>query len=496
MEKNILQYIKKFNGSFCQNDTSLSIVLAAGFGKRIKSERSKMLHHIWGKPSVTRVAEAVKAGLDSQNQIIVVGIQAEEIIETIGHHDNTIFAYQENPQGTGHATKIALEQMKNADHIDSVYIFPGDMGLIRSSVVKQIKSDFLKSDYDMIILTGHYTGIPEDNYYGRVIRVPERDITGNTSSFTGEVIAIMEFKDILNVNHSTGHTFHHKGHSFNLSRQELLEIPEFNAGVYAFKKTPLMENISKINTHNIQSEMYLTDLVSIFNETGYKVGISPATNNTAIMGFNNKSVLYTMQTIAQQQVYDLLKDIITIVDGDDFFIADDVVQRIIELDNNGEAKDIVIGRGAYLGQDVHIKKGVNIDSNARIEGHVFIDEGTYIGSGCSMNTYPGQKIIIGKNCNLLTGTVIRGNMTIGNNVNIESGVRITGSNEFPVTIEDNVLIKGITYIFGSYIEKDIEIEHSVIKKKRVERICNKDGSIKPIRYCIPLPEGLDSLVNL
>ena len=87
-------------------------------------------------------------------------------------------------------------------------------------------------------------------------------------------------------------------------------------------------------------------------------------------------------------------------------------------------------------------------------------------------------------------------MTIGDNVRIESGVRITGSNEYPVTIEPNVLIKGTTYIFGSKVEAGVEIEHCILKKKHVVAIQRKDGSIQPIRYFLPLPVGLDSLENL
>ena len=62
----------------------IGIVLAAGHGKRIRSETSKMLHEIWGRPTGLRVAQAVQQGLDSPNQIIVVGIKGTSVAQATG----------------------------------------------------------------------------------------------------------------------------------------------------------------------------------------------------------------------------------------------------------------------------------------------------------------------------------------------------------------------------------------------------------------------------
>ncbi|MBK7265416.1 MAG: hypothetical protein IPI12_03565 [Ignavibacteriales bacterium] len=76
------------------------------------------------------------------------------------------------------------------------------------------------------------------------------------------------------------------------------------------------------------------------------------------------------------------------------------------------------------------------------------------------------------------GDIIKGNITIGENSTIESSVNMTGSDEHPLIIGKNVLIKGTSYVFGSIIEDDIHIEHSVIIKKRVNRQIRKDGAIQ------------------
>ena len=491
------EIIERYSSQLENNCETLPIILAAGHGKRIKSETSKMLHTIWGKPSVERVSLAVKKGLGTTNQIIVVGNKAKEVIQTVGESANTVFAFQEDQKGTGHAVQIALEQLPDnaVQKLKSIYVLPGDMGLITADSVNKIKDDFSNTHYDMVIMTGTYEGDPEENYYGRVVRVPATDITGTQSPDAGEVIQIMEFKDILNVD-KKGYCVEHRGRSYKFTRNDLLEIPEFNTGVYAFKAQTLITNINAIKSDNVQGEIYLTDLVSILNQNGYKIGISKARDNDEILGFNVKSVLKAMEAIARKRVYNVLKDIITINDADDFYIADELVERIIDLDSRGEAVDIVIDPGVFLGKDVHIKRGVVIAKNTTIEGRVYINENTFIGSDCSMDNYPNQKITIGSSCQFLRGTVIRGNVSIGNNVKIESGVRLTGNNDYPTTIEDNVLIKGTTYLFGTYVENGVEIEQSILKQKRVERLERKDGSVQAIRYCRPLPEGLDSLSDL
>ncbi|MCD6460578.1 NTP transferase domain-containing protein [bacterium] len=494
----VMEAVERFSSRLNPNENIISIILAAGHGKRIKSEISKMLHTIWGKPSILRVSDSVKQGLNVQNQIIVVGKKGKEVIEALGEKRNTCYAYQKDQKGTGHAAKTALDTLPAElnKKIKAIFVFPGDMGLISSEAVEKVKDDFFHSNYDMIIMTGKYYGNPMENYYGRVVRVPRLDINGNVSPNAGEVIEIIEFKDILNIDDEKGYTVAHKERKYHLSKKELLETGEFNAGVYGFKSESLISNINTIKSDNVQSEIYLTDLVSILNKSGFQVGISEADDNEAILGFNVKSVLKTMQSIACKRIYNRLKDIITITDEEDFFIDDQVVERIIELDKQGNALDIAIESGVYIGPNVHLNKGLHLDKNAVIKGNVEIGEGTFIGTGCTMDTYENQKIVVGKGCQFLTGTVIRGNVAIGDNVRIESGVRITGSDEYPVVIEPNVLIKGITYIFGSIVEEGVEIEHCVLKTKRVIAIRRKNGTIQPIRYFLPLPVGLDSLEML
>ncbi len=73
----IIEFLKGLSDDIDDSGAPVAIILAAGHGKRIKSERSKMLHEIWGKATVVRVANVVSETLQSKNQIIVVGIKAQ-----------------------------------------------------------------------------------------------------------------------------------------------------------------------------------------------------------------------------------------------------------------------------------------------------------------------------------------------------------------------------------------------------------------------------------
>ena len=75
---------KEYSGKLDRSSKCLSVILAGGFGKRIKSERPKVLHEVWGEASVKRVSDAAKKGLRSANQVMVVGIGAMEVMEVIG----------------------------------------------------------------------------------------------------------------------------------------------------------------------------------------------------------------------------------------------------------------------------------------------------------------------------------------------------------------------------------------------------------------------------
>lgn len=489
------ELINKYSSPFDTSKKETAIILAAGHGKRIKSQKSKMLHNIWGEPTVARVYDACSKGLDNANIIIVVGIKAVDVIQKVGKHDNGSYVYQAEQNGTGHAVQVALKQIENKNYDGVVFVFPGDMGLIDEASVSRFRDKFYKSKSDMMVLTGLFNGDYKENYYGRIIRVKDVDAEGNKSDYAGQVIKIMEHKDILSLPENKDYIVEFKGKKYSYTREELLKNNEFNSGVFAFKYNHLAKLIKKIESNNVQKEIYLTDLIYLFNEEGLSVGAVSPVQQHVIMGFNNKSVLKEMEKIARSHVYEKLKDVIEIEDEEDFFIADEVVEQILKLDEKGKPLDIHIGRGAYVYKGVKLNYGCTIGRESILKDNIVLGKNVAIGEGVEISCYPGQKATIGDNVEIMKGDIIKGNILIGNDSKIESSVNITGSNESPVEIGSNVVVKGTTYIYGSKIADNVLIYHSVLVRKNVINP-NKDGSQFKIGFYIPEVIGKEGIKDL
>ena len=478
---------------------TVGIILAAGHGKRIKSEKSKMLHEIWGIPTVLRVRSALEDGLGNSTQLVVVGIKANEVARSVGKKETLKFVFQDKQNGTGDAVRIAMNNLELSGFDGEIYVVPGDMGLIDGDTISEFKKSFQNSNADMTVLTGQYAGKPENNLYGRIIRVPESLSDGSsTGSLEGEVVEIIEHKDILAISSNEPFELNHKGKKFQLTKDELINISEFNTGVYGFRATALNNHLGTITTDNVQGELYVTDLIKIFNENEMIVRAVKATDSRLVEGFNVKSTLREMEAIARERVYEKLKDVVTIEDQYDFFIADEVVKRILDLDSSENSGDMHIHKGVYLGAGVHLSAGVEICDNCHLTGEVYLGTNVKISERVVMSSYSGQAIKIGEGTTVLNGNELKGRISIGTGCLIESRVSITGSDEYPVNIGKDVHLRGVTYIFGSVIEDGVKITHSVLKRKHVKNLSSntKGSEVKKVRYIIPSPDGEDAVTDL
>jgi bifunctional UDP-N-acetylglucosamine pyrophosphorylase/glucosamine-1-phosphate N-acetyltransferase len=496
-KEKINHLIKEYSTDINKKVKETAIILAAGHGKRIKSHKSKMLHRIWGVPTVERVYSACTDAIDKVNIVVVVGIKAEDVIEVIGKRGSTVFAYQESQNGTGHAVQVALDKLNNSFKEGIVYVMPGDMGLIDKETIVMLREEYLKTKSDMLVLTGLFEGNPLQNLYGRIIRVKEFDEAGNQSgNDRRKVIEIMEHKDILALDDNKPYRIKYNGRIYSYTKKELIENNEFNSGVYAFDFKKLSSLINSLSSNNVQNEIYITDMISLFNKKGYSVNAISPDKPYVVMGFNNKSVLKEMEDLARNHVYEKLKDIIEINDPDDFFIHDNVVEDIIKMDKQNIPLDITIGKGVYIGKGVKLNYNLTLAKNVYISGNIHFGQNVEISQNVHLSCFPNQTFIIGNNVQILSGNIIKGNIVIGEGTRIESSVNMTGSDDYPLRIGKRVLIKGTSYVFGSIIEDGIHIEHSVIIKKKVERLEKKTGIVQPIRFYLPMPEGIDAIEDL
>jgi bifunctional UDP-N-acetylglucosamine pyrophosphorylase/glucosamine-1-phosphate N-acetyltransferase len=474
------------------NSKEIAIILAAGHGKRIKSQRSKMLHRIWEIPTVERVYRACKNGIPDCNTIVVVGIKAADVMNVIGKRPANKFAYQKEQLGTGHAVQVAMSVIDSDKDFQTVYVLPGDMGLLDAETMKKFREDFESANYDMMVLTGIYNGDPKKNYYGRIVRVKEKTIDGKPSGEDfGKVIEIIEYKDILALDEETLYTVEYRNKKYGFTKTELLEINEYNSGVYAFNYDKLKVLINQLTSDNAQNEIYITDLIYLFNKNGFSVGAVSPENDYVVMGFNDKTVLKEMEAIARRKIFDRLKNIIEIADPDDFFIHEKVVEQIEEMDKKGIPLDISLDKGVYIGENVKLNYNNHFGRAVFIDGNVILGENVRLQNMVHLSCFPHQQLIVGNNVEILWSDIIKGNIQIGDNSRIESSVNITGSDEYPTRIGKNVLIKGTSYLFGTIVEDGVFIEHSVLIRKKIRAVKDENGNIRPVRFYIPIPEGAD-----
>jgi len=371
------------------------------------------------------------------------------------------------------------------------------MGLLDTVTVRSFRDTFVASAAHMMVMVGIYSGNPVNNYYGRIIRVPEKDAGGKSSGADrGRIIQILEHKDILSLKTNTPYKVKYRGRIYSFSREQLLANSEFNTGLYAFKGKYLSELLQKVGFDNVQGEMYLTDLIYLFNSAGLSVNGAPAIHQDSVLAFNDKAVLGQMQAIARVHVYNKINKIISIADKDNFFIADEVIDNILEIDKTGASVDIFLGEGISLSKGVKLNEGVRIEKNARLEGNIVLGKRVFIGESVYLSAYPGQTMRIGDNSKILHGNIIKGNVTIGINCLIETPVRLTGSDEYPLKIGDNVRIKGASYIFGSIVEDNVFIINCILRQKRLIAQRDKQNALIPISYIFPDATGRESIKEL
>ena len=125
------------------------IILAAGMGTRMKSDKAKVLHEIQGRAMILYVVETARK-IAGNNVIVVIGHQAEEVRAIVSDTAELLFAYQEQQLGTGHAVLCALPKIPK--HCDHVIILCGDVPLIQPETIAALVKDHLEARRDVSLL--------------------------------------------------------------------------------------------------------------------------------------------------------------------------------------------------------------------------------------------------------------------------------------------------------------------------------------------------------
>jgi bifunctional UDP-N-acetylglucosamine pyrophosphorylase/glucosamine-1-phosphate N-acetyltransferase len=369
-----------------------AVLLAAGEGKRMKSETSKVLHKVCGKEMVNHVIDTMrKSKIDDVN--VIVGKGAEQVKKATEDR-NVSYSFQDKQLGTGHAVKCASDFLQGKKGI--VAIFTGDAPLIKKESVEKLLAVHEEGNYSAVILTSI---VENPSGYGRVI------------SKDGSVERIVEHKDC--------------------SATELM-VNEINAGMYSFNIEDLLNSLGKLNNNNSQGEYYLTDVIGILCSEGKKVG-KLATEFVETLGVNSRVELAEAEQIMKLRINKFhMENGVTIIDPQNTYIEDDV-----EIQS-----DVCIYPGNVLQGKTLIKKGCVLYPNNRIE-HSTIGTNVTIQSSVILESTIGNDTTVGPYA------YIRPESKIGNHARIGDFVEIKKS-----TIGDNTKISHLTYVGDAEVGSD------------------------------------------
>ena len=242
-------------------DNVAVIILAAGQGTRMKSNKAKVLHEIAGRPMILYVVEAARK-IAGDNVIVVIGHQAQKVRDIISEVAQVHFAYQEEQLGTGHAVQCAVPGLP--DGCDEVVVLCGDVPLIRAQTITELIEDHRSAARDISLLAVEL----ENPYgYGRVLVDDTRRVFG-----------IIEESDATNAQK---------------------QIKLINAGIYCIHKDFLLQALPRIRTNNAQNELYLTDIMGIGHSENKKIGVVIGTDPSEVIGVNTIQELKRVETILQ-----------------------------------------------------------------------------------------------------------------------------------------------------------------------------------------------------
>lgn len=329
-----------------------AIILAAGKGTRMKSERAKVTFPIAEKPMVQRVVDtAIK--MDCEKICVVVGFLKETVISCLEEDERISFVEQTEQLGTGHAVSITEAQF--TDPQQDILILCGDVPLLTTKTIQSIYAEHKRTNAACTVLTAF---LDDPGKYGRMLRDAE-----------GKLYGIVEYKD---------------------ASDEQRQIKEWNTGIYCFKAGEMFGALSQTSNQNQQGEFYLTDTLGILYKAGKTIASVVLEDLMEVSGVNSQEQLAELEDIYVDSVRKhwlnngvVIHNPQTVYIGDEVIIEPDVEihQGVVIKGKSHLEKGCVIGPNCYLEHSTvcndTILQGHNILVNAIIHEHEILEFGVH-----------------------------------------------------------------------------------------------------------------------
>lgn len=386
----------------------VAIILAAGHGKRMKSEKAKVLHDVCGRPMIHYVVEAAR-GAGAKTIVVVVGYGADQVRSALNGEPDVLFATQTQQLGTGDAVKAAHPAL--GDYQGPAMVLVGDEPLVRPGPLGDLLAR--QRDDGAACLLGTAV-VPDPTGFGRILR-----------DSAGRFLRIVEERDCT---------------------VEEKAIREVNPSCYVFDLPGLWDALDRLNTSNAQGEYYLTDAPTLLQGMDRKVVALPVLEPDDILGVNTRQHLAQAHAIMQGRIQDhWMSEGVSIVDPRNTYI--DGRARIgrdtVIFPFSVVTGAVTIGENCKVGPFAHLRDGTTLDEGVEVGAFVEVNRSHFAaGARARHLAYLGDAEV-GPNANIGATAVTanfngrtKGKTTIGANALIGSGAILVA----PVNVGDGATV--------------------------------------------------------
>ncbi len=422
------------------------VILAAGQGKRMRSDLPKVLHPLAGRPLLAHVLATARA-LAPERICVVYGHGGERVREALG--DPAVAWVRQEPQlGTGHALAQALPQLGAAAQTLVLY---GDVPLTRPATLARLRE---AAGDGVAVLT---VELDDPTGYGRIVRAG------------GEVKRIVEQKDASAAERA---------------------IREVNTGIMVLPTARLAGWLGRLRDDNAQREYYLTDVIALAVADGVSVRAAQPQAVAETMGVNSKGQLAELERIHQRAIANaLMDDGVSLADPARIDVRGPLrCGRDVAIDVNCVFEgEVVLGDRVSIASHC-VLRNVRVAADTRLEPFCHVEDAD-IGAACRIGPYarlrPGTKLAeevhVGNFVEVKASTfgprskanhlAYVGDSAVGRDVNVGAGTitcNYDGAHKHRTVIEDEVFIgsdtqlvapvtvgRGATIAAGTTVWKDV-----------------------------------------
>lgn len=379
-----------------------AVLLAAGQGKRMKSNLPKVLHPVLGKSILGRLLSAIDT-LGVEHVHVVIGHGAEQVKAHLKENppETPWSVHLQEPQlGTGHALMQVVPALEGFN--GSLLVSVADCPLLKAATLEALINNHQKDAASFSLLT---TVVDDPKSYGRIVRDAEN-----------RICSIVEAKD---------------------ASPEQRNIREINPAIYCLEWPTLQDGLSALRNDNTQNEYYLTDLLAWSCEKGMKISDAPA-DWREVAGINSRLDLAECnEHLKNDTLTNLaLESGVTIVDRHSTWIAPEV--RI--------GQETIILPGCYITGNVEIGESCVIGPNTQIIGP------SKVGSRSQVAHSVVNKCFLGEDCSVGPFAHLRDLANVGNDCRIGNYVEIKKSH-----IGNGSKVSHLSYIGDSTLGKEVNI---------------------------------------